>query len=134
MAYRKKVDDILSRHGDVRNNQDRKTIIHDAVARKEALVSVNGCLGTWTPADSTGRAPMDTLIVRRPDTDGNIDWDSPNNLPVDPETFDMLWADALSVLEKKKTIYITDRVVGADAAYALPVRTITDPLSRPCLR
>ena len=69
---------------------------------------------------------MDTMIVRRPDTDGNIDWDSPNNLPIDAETFDMLWKDALTVLGRKKTLYITDRVVGADASYALPVQTITD--------
>ena len=126
MAYRKKLDDILSRHGDVRRNLDRKEMIRDAVAAREALVAASGCLATWTPAESTGRAPMDTMIVRRPDTDGNIDWDSPNNLPVDAETFDMLWNDALSVLGQKKTVYVTDRVVGADASYALPVQTITD--------
>lgn len=126
MAYRKKLDDILSRHGDVRKNLDRKGTIRDAVAAREALVAARGCLATWTPAESTGRAPMDTMIVRRPDTDGNIDWDSPNNLPVDAETFDILWNDALSVLGQKKTVYVTDRVVGADASYALPVQTITD--------
>lgn len=126
MAYRKKLGDILSRHGDVRRNLDRKETIRDAVAAREALVAASGCLATWTPAESTGRAPMDTMIVRRPDTDGNIDWDSPNNLPVDAETFDMLWNDALAVLGQKKTVYITDRVVGADASYALPVQTITD--------
>jgi len=126
MAYRKQLDDILRNHVDLRRNPDRRAAIRDAVARKEACVAANGCLATWTPADSTGRAPMDTMIVRRPDTDGNIDWDSPNNLPIDAEIFDMLWKDALTVLGQKKTLYITDRVVGADPAYALPVQTITD--------
>ena len=93
MAYRKKIDGVLNRHGDVRTNLSRKETIHDAVARREALISGTGCLATWTPADSTGRAPMDTMIVRRPDTDGNIDWDSPNNLPIDAETFDLLWEE-----------------------------------------
>lgn len=126
MAYRTKIDGVLNRHGDVRTNLSRKETIHDAVARREALISGTGCLATWTPADSTGRAPMDTMIVRRPDTDGNIDWDSPNNLPIDAETFDLLWEDAIAVLGNKKTLYVTDRVVGADPAYALPVRTVTD--------
>jgi phosphoenolpyruvate carboxykinase (ATP) len=126
MAYRKKLEEIMSGHGDVRKNLDRRAIIGDAVAGREAFVAANGCLATWTPAESTGRAPMDTMIVRRPDTDGNIDWDSPNNLPIEAETFDMLWDDALAVLGKKKTFYVTDRVVGADASYALPVRTISD--------
>ncbi len=126
MAYQKKLDGILSSHGDVRKNLDRKETIREAVARREALVAAKGCLATWTPADSTGRSPMDTMIVRHPDTDGNIDWDSPNNLPVDAEIFDMLWDDALAELGKKKTVYVTDRVVGADPSYALPVRTVSD--------
>ena len=36
----------------------------------------------------------------------------------------MLVEDALAVLASKEMLYVTDRVVGADSSYALPVRTI----------
>ena len=34
--------------------------------------------------------------MRRPSSEATIDWDSPNNIPVDEETFDMAVADALA--------------------------------------
>jgi phosphoenolpyruvate carboxykinase (ATP) len=38
----------------------------------------------------------------------------------------MILEDALALTEKKERLYVTDRVVGADSHYALPVRTISD--------
>jgi len=76
--------------------------------------------------DSTGRSPKDTVIVRRPEIVADIDWDSPNNIPLEPETFDMILADALAFIRQKDQMYVLDRVVGADSAYALPVRTVSD--------
>jgi phosphoenolpyruvate carboxykinase (ATP) len=101
-------------------------MIQAAVNNKEALVSANGALATWTPPESTGRSPKDTYIVRHPESEDTIDWDSPNNIPLAPETFDMLFADALDTLSGKEVLYLTDRVVSADASYALPVRTVSD--------
>jgi len=72
------------------------------------------------------RSPKDTVIVRRPESEGNIDWDSPNNIPIEPETFEMVLYDALKTLESKEKIYVTDRVIGADPSWALPTRTVTD--------
>ncbi|QTA78059.1 Phosphoenolpyruvate carboxykinase [Desulfonema limicola] len=126
MEFKKEFSQIIENHGQVMNNLTRSETIEAAVKRKEALVTANGCLATWTPPESTGRAPLDTLIVKRPETESNIDWDSPNNLPVDPETFEMLWADALAVMKAKDTVFVTDRVVGADSSYALPVQLLTD--------
>lgn len=126
MEFTQKLNRILEKHSQVAVNLERKQVIEQAAERKEALVSAFGCLATWTPIESTGRAPKDTLIVRRPENEANIDWDSPNNIPLDPETFEMLWADALDVLDHKEKIYVTERVVGADPAYALPVTTVTD--------
>ncbi|OQX70580.1 MAG: phosphoenolpyruvate carboxykinase (ATP), partial [Candidatus Cloacimonas sp. 4484_275] len=105
---------------------DRKTLIKKAVDNKEALVSANGALVTWTPTDSTGRSPKDTLIVQHPESKHKIDWDSPNNIPLEPETFDMILEDALKTIETKSELFVTNRVLGADSAYALPVKTITD--------
>ncbi len=117
---------VLIKHQDVRDNISRKEMIQQAVNNREAIVSACGALDTWTPPESTGRSPKDTVIVKRPISQDNIDWDSPNNIPLKPETFDMLFEDALAVLEKKEKLYTTDRIIGADSNYALPTRTISD--------
>jgi phosphoenolpyruvate carboxykinase (ATP) len=105
-------------------NPSRRKMITEAVANGEAFPSRFGALATWTPVDSTGRSPKDTLTVDRPEIRSEIDWDSPNNLPLAPDTFDMILEDALRFLGAKEKLYITDRTVGADSSYALPVRTI----------
>ncbi|MEO0073220.1 MAG: phosphoenolpyruvate carboxykinase (ATP) [candidate division WOR-3 bacterium] len=110
----------------LRLNPERRALIRDAVARREAIVARCGCLATWTPPESTGRSPLDTVIVRRPESEQNIDWDSPNNIPVSPDTFEMVLGDALTALQSKSRVYVLDRVLGADSAYALPVRVVTD--------
>ncbi len=117
---------LVDEHKNAIINPERKEIIKQVVQRREALACKQGFLSTLTPPESTGRSPKDTLIVLNRETDEYIDWDSPNNIPIDRETFEMLWEDALKVLNKKRKIYVTDRVIGADSAYALPVRTVTD--------
>ncbi len=126
MEFKEALDQVVAGHARVLRNLDREATIQAAVDCKEALVAASGCLATWTPVESTGRAPQDTVFVRRPESEANIDWDSPNNLPLDPETFEMLWQDALQVLGRKERIFVTDRVVGADASYVLPVQTVSD--------
>ena len=126
MNFQRQLAQLLQRHPNVLGNLPRRELIRRSVERKEALVSANGALATWTPIESTGRSPKDTYIVRRAESEGNIDWDSPNNIPLEPDTFDMLWQDALTTLSGKEQVYVTDRVVGADSSYALPVRTVTD--------
>ncbi|MBN1858370.1 phosphoenolpyruvate carboxykinase (ATP) [Candidatus Bipolaricaulota bacterium] len=111
---------------DVVRNPSRVRMIQDAIAHKEAVTSACGALATWTPPESTGRSPKDTLCVRRPASAATIDWDSPNNIPVEEETFDMILEDAFDLLDKKERVYEIDRVVGADSSYALPVKLVTD--------
>ncbi|RPJ40542.1 MAG: phosphoenolpyruvate carboxykinase (ATP), partial [Candidatus Latescibacterota bacterium] len=125
MDYAKSLDTVVRKHKKVHRNLKRSHILQHVIDNKEAIVSANGALATWTPPESTGRAPKDTVIVRRPSIEADIDWDSPNCIPLAPETFDMLWKDACKVLGSKKRIYVSDRVVGADPAYALPIRTVS---------
>ncbi|MEA2104097.1 MAG: phosphoenolpyruvate carboxykinase (ATP) [Candidatus Cloacimonadota bacterium] len=117
---------ILGNHQNILNNIPRKEMIKRAVENREAIISANGCLDTWTPPESTGRSPKDTLIVSHPGSEKNIDWNSPNNIPLAPDTFDMIYEDALKTISEKEKIYITDRVIGADSSYALPTKTISD--------
>jgi len=126
MKNRKKIEAFLNQYkGQIKKNPKRSKMIKKAVKNREALVSESGALATWTPPESTGRSPKDTVFVKRKESEKNIDWTSPNNLPIDEKTFDMLVEDALSFLGKKDKLYRTDRVIGADANYALPVTTVT---------
>lgn len=125
MGFYENIQQIVKAHPDVWVNPDRTAMIRECVANQEAAVSANGALATWTPIESTGRSPKDTYIVRRPESEADIDWDSPNNIAMAPDTFDMIMEDALGLLPTKKRLYVTDRVLGADSSYALPVRVVT---------
>lgn len=126
MDFATKLAKLLQGHPDVLLNPSRSEMIQEAVRRREVIPSANGALATWTPTESTGRSPKDTYIVRRPESEDNIDWDSPNNIPMEPETFDMIEDDAFRVLADKGRLYVTDRVLGADSSYALPVKVVSD--------
>ncbi len=120
------LSEMVQRHPDVWFNPNRRQLIEEVVERREAFVAECGCLATWTPVESTGRSPRDTVLVRRPESEALFDWDSPNNIPIAPDTFDMLLDDAVNAMARKPRLYVTDRVLGADPSYALPFRTITD--------
>ena len=121
----KALGQILEAHPGIVRNPSRSDLIEQVINKKEALASEQGFLFTTTPSESTGRSPRDTYIVFDETTGSHIDWSSPNNLPIEPNTFQLLWQDALKILKQKKNILISERVVGADPSYALPVRTIT---------
>ena len=120
-----KVDQIINECSNIIANTDRKRLIGDAVSNNECLVSKAGTLATWTHPDSTGRSPKDTVLVKRAQSQINIDWNSPNNLPIPERVFDLIFEDALTFIAEHNRIYVNDRVIGADSKYALPVKTIT---------
>lgn len=126
MMLEERLSNTLHGRGCVSRNIPREAMIRSAVDNGEALVSACGCLATWTAPESTGRSPKDTVIVRRPSSEATIDWTSANNIPIAPETFDMLFDDALGALGEVPEVFITDRLVGADPSYALPVHTVSD--------
>ena len=126
MDFNSKLNEVLEKHANVLKNISREDMVHNAINDGEALVSADGALVTWTPPESTGRSPKDTLMVKRPESEDTIDWTAANCIPVDPETFEMLWEEACEVLGGKEKVYVTERVIGADPTYALPVRTVTD--------
>lgn len=121
-----KLKKSLKKHSNIQENLPREILISRAVENKDAILTPNGTLATWTPACSTGRSPKDTYIVKNPESDFNIDWSSPNNIGMNEHTFTMIFEDALEVIANKETIYVTDRVIGADSKFALPVKTICD--------
>ncbi len=103
---------------------ERKMLIQECVDNKEVCVSANGALATWTPPESTGRSPKDTVIVKRTQSKNKIDWDSPNCISITEETFDMAWEDAVKILGGADKVYFSERSLGADSSYTLRIKTI----------
>ncbi|MEI6613292.1 MAG: phosphoenolpyruvate carboxykinase (ATP) [Chrysiogenales bacterium] len=126
MNFMEKLNALITKKENAHVNPTRRELIKAAVKNREVLVSKNGALATWTRMESTGRSPKDTLTVKSHENTAEIDWQSANNIGLAPETFTMILEDVLAMGREKDTLYITDRVVGADSHYALPVRTITD--------
>src|SRR6056297_110577 len=124
-TFQNQLEEMLKRHQSVESNPERKSLIQQSLDRKEAITMKGGALATWTRPESTGRSPKDTYIVKHEATADTIDWTSPNNVPLDPQTFEMVFEDALETLNKGK-VYVTDRVIGADSKYALPVKTVVN--------
>ncbi|WP_386684331.1 phosphoenolpyruvate carboxykinase [Loktanella sp. R86503] len=93
-----------------------------AVAKGEGI---NGKGGTFlvTTGKHTGRSPKDKFVVRTPEVEDTIWWD--NNPPMDPAKFDTLYTDMLSHLNGG-TAYVQDLFGGADPAYRLDVRVVTE--------
>ena len=117
--------DALKKHPQVLANIPRKKMIKAALDNREAIIAQSGALATWTPTDSNGRSPKDTVIVKRAASEDKIDWNAANNIPIEESTFDMLWEDAVKEIAKLDKVYTTDRVVGADSRYTLPVKVVT---------
>ncbi len=119
------VEAMLKNHTGRHTDVPRETMIRVIVDRGEAIPSACGALAVWTTTDSNGRSPKDTVAVRRPESEANIDWTSPNNLPISADTFDMLLEDILETMKESPELFEANRSVGADASMALPVRTIS---------
>lgn len=126
MDLRDRLLQTVDAHSNVLKNIPRQEMIRAAVADREVIVSESGALATWTKPESTGRSPKDTVLVKRASSEGNVDWNSPNNIPIEEETFDMIFEDALAIIGKLDKVYETDRVIGADSNYALPVKVVTN--------
>jgi phosphoenolpyruvate carboxykinase (ATP) len=101
MEFFAKLEKLIDNHNNILEDIPRTEMIQRSIDDGEAVISVNGSCTTWTPIESTGRSPKDTMIVRRPESEASIDWNSPNNIPIDPETFDMILEDTLKTFSKK---------------------------------
>ncbi len=97
-------------------------LFQEAIDRGEAEVTATGGLAVTTGAH-TGRAPRDKFIVRNAATDANVWWD--NNQSLEQRQFDLLKADMLAHA-RMKSLFVQDLLGGADAAFALETRVITE--------
>jgi phosphoenolpyruvate carboxykinase (ATP) len=98
-------------------------LVERALAAGEGSLSETGAFAVETGA-YTGRAPHDRFIVDEPDIHDHIDWGT-INVAASPEVFDRVFA-RMEVYLENRPLYVFDGFSGADPAYTLPVRFITE--------
>ena len=97
--------------------------LHDAaIAAGEGVTGEGGSL-LVTTGKHTGRSPKDKFVVRTPLVEDTIWWD--NNAPMAADAFDVLHADMLAHM-RGGTYHVQDLFGGADPAYRLDVRVVTE--------
>ncbi len=99
------------------------TLYEHALQRHEALLAHLGPLVVRT-GQFTGRSPNDKYVVEEPTSRENIWWGKVNP-PISEERYDGLRA-RLTAYFQGKDLYVEDCYVGADPAYRLPIRVVTE--------
>jgi phosphoenolpyruvate carboxykinase (ATP) len=104
-------------------NLNTPTLYEHALQRHEGLLAHLGPLVVRT-GQYTGRSPNDKYVVHEPSSQDNIWWGKVNP-PFDVEHYDALRARLTAYLQGKD-LYIEDCHVGADPAWQLPIRVVTE--------
>ncbi len=98
-------------------------LYEEAVRRREATISAEGPL-VCTTGQHTGRSPNDKFIVKEASSEKNVAWGKVNR-PIDEAHFDALERRMMAYLRGKE-LFVQDCWAGADPAYRLPIRVITE--------
>ena len=105
-------------------NPAQTVLIDEAVSRGEGVFSPDGALMVAT-GKYTGRSPNDRFVVDNgTEEEKNIDWGKVN-VKISPEKFDVLYNRMLGYVQNRD-LFVSDLAVGADPAYRLPVRVISE--------
>jgi phosphoenolpyruvate carboxykinase (ATP) len=104
-------------------NLSTPALYEQVIQRREGRVAHLGPLVVRT-GQHTGRSPNDKFIVREPSSEDRIWW-GPVNRPMAPERFDALRRRLLAYLQGKD-LFVQDCFAGADPAYRLPIRVISE--------
>ena len=121
-------DHGLENHG-IRNvnsvhwNLSTPVLYEEVVRRAEGRISHLGPL-VVTTGHHTGRSPNDRFIVRAGESAEHIWWGKVNK-PFESEKFDGLHRRLTAYLQGKD-IYVQNCYAGADPAYRLPIRVVTE--------
>jgi phosphoenolpyruvate carboxykinase (ATP) len=97
-------------------------LLEHAIQRREGSLASGGAFVVRT-GQFTGRSPKDKFIVRDENTDSTVQW-GPVNQPMTEAHFDRLYAKMLAFWQGRD-VFVQDCFVGADPAYTLPLRVIS---------
>jgi len=114
-------DRLANAAATVSANDIAPKLVAEALARREALLTVDGALSVKTGA-FTGRSPKDKFIVRDALTADKVWWD--NSGAMSPEHFDVLLEDVIASLAGKE-LQRQDLLAGADPRHQYAVTVIT---------
>jgi phosphoenolpyruvate carboxykinase (ATP) len=98
-------------------------LVEHAVRRGEALLGAHGPLVARTGAH-TGRSPQDKFIVQGGEAAAHVWWGKVNR-PIAQARFDALRA-RLQAHWAGRDLFVFDGYAGADPAYRMPVRVVTE--------
>jgi phosphoenolpyruvate carboxykinase (ATP) len=127
IAQTRKADYNLSNHG-IGNlrlaywNLPTEALYEEAVFRGEGATVAGGAF-TANTGKHTARSANDKFVVRETDSEGNIWW-GVYNRPFAADKFEVLYDRMLGFLQGKD-VFVQDVYAGADEAYRLPVRVVT---------
>jgi len=113
---------LLSSHGQRRENLAAPALIEEAIRRGEGRLAEGGALAVKTGVH-TGRSPKDKFIVEDDATRGSVWWD--NNRPVSRAHFDVLLADMLAHAAGLE-LFVQDLHGGADPENRVKVRVFNE--------
>ncbi len=120
--------DKLARQG-IRNpgtihwNLSTPALYEHAIRKGEGVLAAGGALVANTGVH-TGRSANDKFIVREADSEGAVDWGATNKAISEAE-FDAIYQRHLAHYEGR-ALYVQDCWAGANPAYRLPVRVVTE--------
>ena len=113
----------IVRSGQVHWNLSTAALYEHAIRLGEGSLSAEGPLVALT-GQHTGRSPNDKFFVRDATCEANIHWGNVNR-GISPAHFDALHQDLLAHIETRN-LYVLDAWAGADHAYRLPIRVVTE--------
>ncbi len=104
-------------------NLPPEALYEETVFRREARIARTGPL-VVNSGKHTARAAQDKYIVREPTTEEHIWWGEYNR-PMNPDKFNELFSRLQGYLQGRD-VFVQDCYAGADPAYRLPIRVISE--------
>ena len=104
-------------------NLSTPRLVEQALRRNEGHLAANGALVVRT-GQYTGRSPGDRFIVKDDITRDSVDWGDVNRA-MSVEHFDGLHQKVRAYLQGQD-VFVQDCYAGADSAYSLPIRAVTE--------
>jgi phosphoenolpyruvate carboxykinase (ATP) len=98
-------------------------LYEEALKRGEGVLSIDGPIICNT-APHTGRSPNDKFFVAEPSSERNVAWGKVNR-PIDETSFSGVLS-RMQTYAAGKELFVQDCYAGADPAYRLPIRIITE--------
>ncbi|MEX0787306.1 MAG: phosphoenolpyruvate carboxykinase (ATP), partial [Anaerolineales bacterium] len=98
-------------------------LVEHIVQRGEGHLVHHGAVAVRT-GEHTGRSPHDKFIVRQAESQDQIWWGKINQ-PIDEDHFEAVYRDVVEYIAGRE-IFVQDMAVGADPAYRLPIRVVSE--------